>query len=88
MSKSLWKWCSIKKKISFCSPCVSKPIKQRVEAFEKLQTPQKDTRKARVDTDVSCMDGSVLFNIHFIVCTNCYVFWFGREQEYKQVVRK
>lgn len=26
------------------SPCASKPIKQRVEAFEKLQTPQKETR--------------------------------------------
>lgn len=38
--------------LCFCfiqrSPCVSKPIKQRVEAFEKLQTPQKETRKARV----------------------------------------
>lgn len=26
------------------SPCASNPIKQRVEAFEKLQTPQKETR--------------------------------------------
>lgn len=38
------------------SPCSSKPIKQRVEAFEKLQTPQKETRtRARLlnnDNDV------------------------------------
>lgn len=54
----------------FClshSPCVSKPIKQRVEAFEKLQTPQKETRtKARVgntETDVSCMTIALL-SIH------------------------
>lgn len=34
------------------SPCASKPIKQRVEAFEKLQTPQKETRtRAKVLTD-------------------------------------
>lgn len=26
------------------SPCASNPIKQRVEAFEKLQTPQKESR--------------------------------------------
>lgn len=36
------------------SPCTSKPIKQRVEAFEKLQTPQKETRtRARLLTSES-----------------------------------
>lgn len=38
------------------SPCVSKPIKQRVEAFEKLQTPQKEVRtRAKVESEVCCI---------------------------------
>lgn len=49
------------------SPCTSKPIKQRVEAFEKLQTPQKETRtRARVllnaDSEVWIIE--ILTKIH------------------------
>lgn len=44
------------------SPCASKPIKQRVEAFEKLQTPQKETRtRTRVLTAESEVSAKHIF---------------------------
>lgn len=54
----------------YCSPLASKPIKQRVEAFEKLQTPQKETRtRGRVMTTES----EVIFFLIFIKLTNIII---------------
>lgn len=53
----------------YCSPLASKPIKQRVEAFEKLQTPQKETRTR---TRVMTADSEVNFVFFWIWSINSH----------------